>query len=161
MTATTKRPADQRYRGKVGAMLRQDDALTAWIKGATYAAIATELGYSSKAAAYNAVTAALGRHNEEAEDRAALGRAIALERLRPLWNRALANALGTEGTAKDILAAAQIADRLARLEGVKDPAQEVRLTVETELDREIRDLQAALARAGADPSVVLRDPARG
>lgn len=160
MTSTT-RPADQRYRGKVGAMLRQDDALAAWIKGATYSVIAEKLGYSGKAAAYNAVTAALGRHNSEAEDRAALGRAIALERLRPLWVKALALVEGPDGCAKDVMAAAQIADRLQRLEGVKDPAQEVRLSVETELDREIKDLMAALSRAGVDPAVVLRDPARG
>ncbi len=158
MSDPTRDPA-QRYRGKVGAMLKQDDALARWIAGKTYAEIATELGYANKSGAYKAVTAALSRHNDEAEERAKQGRAIALERLRPLWRKALANALGAEGGPKDIMAAAQIADRLARYEGVKDPAHEVRLTVESELDREIGVLMEALGRAGADPAAVLRDAA--
>lgn len=155
-----KRDPAQRYRGRVGAMLKQDDALALWISGHTYDEVATELGYANKSSAYKAVTAALTRRNEESEERAKQGRAIALERLRPLWRKALDNALSPEGGAKDLMAAAHLADRLQRLEGIKDPAHEVRLTVETELDREIGALMDALGRAGVDPAAVLRDPAR-
>lgn len=154
-TDTGKREDDQRYRGKVGAQLRQDDALSAWVAGATYAEIAKRLGYATRAGAYNAVTSALTRHNAEAEEIAKVGRAVALARLRPLWNKALANAISVDGGAKDLMAAAHIADRLARLEGVKDPAHEVRLTVETELDHEITALTDALARGGVDLGKVL------
>lgn len=140
----------ERYRGKVGAQLRQDDALALWVKGKTYAEVATELGYANKSGAYHAVTAALERFNAGADERAAHGRAIAMSRLMPLWRKAISNALAADGGAKDLLAAAQIWDRLARLEGVRDPAQEVRMTFETQLDRELAELAAKLAAASGD-----------
>lgn len=160
MSGDPKRDPAQRYRGRVGAMLKQDDALAMWISGSTYAEVARALGYANKSGAHKAVTAALTRHNEEADAMAAQGRAIALARLKPLWVKALANATGAEGGAKDIMAAAHIADRMARLEGTRDQAHEVRLTVETELDREIRALLEAVGRAGIDVSAVLGDAAR-
>lgn len=156
----TGRDPSQRYRGRVGQELKQDDALAAWIAGASYPEVAKQVGYASKSGAYQAVNAALARHNKEAEERAVQGRALALARLRPLWVKALANATSADGGAKDLMAAAHIADRLARLEGVKDPATEVRLTVESELDREIITLLEAIKRYGADPAEVLRDAAR-
>lgn len=146
----------ERYRGKVGAQLRQDDALALWVKGMTYEDVAKELGYANKSGAYHAVTAALDRFNTAADERAAHGRAIALARLQPLWKKAIANALSVDGTAKDLLAAAQIWDRMSRLEGVRDPAQEVRLTFETQLDRELAELAAKLAEASGDSGMPIR-----
>lgn len=155
----TGRGKRQQFRGSAAAQMRQDKALKLWISGLTYPQIAEKLEFKSRSGAYMAVTAALARFNVEAEETAAHGRAIAIARLRPLWKRALDNALSADGTAKDIMAAAQIADRLQRLEGVKDPAHEIRLTVETELDQEIRTLTEALQRAST--AVVPDEPARG
>lgn len=140
----------ERYRGKVGAQMRQDDALALWVKGMTYEEVAKELGYANRSGAYHAVTAALDRFNTAAEERASHGRAIALARIMPLWRKAAANALSVDGGAKDLLAAAQIWDRLSRLEGVRDPAQEIRVTYETQLDRELAELAAKLAAATGD-----------
>lgn len=143
------------YGARARQHVRHDQALNLWVKGRTYEQIAEELGWKSRSGAYQAVQKALERHATETDEMAQHGRMIALARLRPLWQRALELALGAEGSSRDILAAAQIADRMQRLEGVKDPAHEVRLTVETELDREISVLMEALTRHGADPVKVL------
>lgn len=137
-------------RGKVATELRQDEALALWVKGKTYAQVADELGYANKAGAYKAVQAALARHQVESETLAENGRALALERLRPLWHKAMELVESPDASSKDVLAAAQIADRMARYEGVRDPATEVRLTVEAELDRDIATLTAALTAALGD-----------
>lgn len=147
---------DPRWRGKLGAQLRQDEALRLKVaEGYTFAQIATTLGYANHSGAHHAYTAALRRHQQVSEELAELGRQIAIERYSLLWDKAVRNALDEEGGAKDLLAAAQIADRLARLEGVKDPATEVRLTVESQLDRDIAELTEALTRHGIPVAQVL------
>lgn len=152
---------DQKASYRVKTALKQDQALKMWVAGSSYDTIATTLGWASRSGAYQAVTVALTRFNEEAEARAEHGRAIAIARLRPLWIRAMENVNSVEGSAKDITAALQVADRLARLEGVKDPAHEIRLTVQTELDREIAMMTEAVQRAGGiDLAAVLDGPAR-
>lgn len=157
MSGRTKPPG----RTAVDAQLKQDQALELWVKGRlTYAEIAEHLGYSSKSGAYKAVKTALARHNKQAEEMAEHGRAIALARLRFLWSKAT-TLLDTEYGAKDLMAAFNIANRMAQLEGIKDPAQEVRLTVESELDREINTILDAMARNGLDPGKLLDGTTRG
>lgn len=140
------------YRHTARQRIKHDEALKYWITGMTYKEVAEKMGYSNRSGAFKAVQAALSYRTEEMNENAENGRAIAFSRLWPLWKKALE--LAEAGDVKAIMAAVQINDRLMKLEGVKEAAQEIRITMQSEVDRDIEKLLAAMGNV-ADSGVPL------
>lgn len=140
-TATTDRPKHNPQAVRDAAMLKAQRTLDLRMAGATFAQIATTVGYTDRSAARKAYLRALDAEvSLKAEDRAAWRQeqAARLDRLvRSLWSAALG------GDVKAHAAINRHLERQARLLGLDAPT---RITVDDALTTEIEGMLDEMAR---------------
>jgi hypothetical protein len=121
----------------------QEQALQLRLAGLNFVTIAEQLGYADRAAAYKAVTAALGRVVAEQRAETELLRQLEVARLDALhvavWPAALA------GDLPAVDRALRITEQRARLLGLNAPVRvETRSAAVADLDAALRELYAEL-----------------
>lgn len=117
-------------------------------RGATFQAIADELEYASKQAAWYDVQAALRDARDLYEDDLAALRSFELERLDMLSRTAWEHADAGDIKALDVLL--RIADRRSKLLGLDQPIKHE--ITDDAIEREVRRLEAIIADAEAGES---------
>jgi len=118
------------------------EALELHLQGVKLEDIAQRVGYANRSGAYKAVQRGLRLRDADLDGLAEHGRARAYERYTLLFAKACKLAL--DGNMKAMGHAIRLADRLAGIEGVAPPEQIVRVSVQTEVDREIEELSRSL-----------------